>query len=188
MRARRAASARLPDRPLELACPAALEDWFDGRDWFANMNEHPEETTQRQRELVKRVLRSALAERPGGRADARRSLLSRQIGQRRSSTTASAISRSSSSGAAILVAELVNVERLVIPGAGGFPLWESPDHVIPAVAALPRGVNTARRNGRPGGNPNTNASRVLATYLVDFVTTLARLASARRPRQPLTSG
>jgi len=117
--------------------PAALEDWFDGADWFANTNEHPEETNAAgQRELVNEFSGAPwLSDLAAAPTPDVRSCLG-QIGQRTLIYNGERDLEEFKQGAAILEAELVNVERLVIPGAGGFPLWESPDHVIPAVAAF----------------------------------------------------
>ena len=115
--------------------PAALEDWFDGADWFANMREHPGETDATgQRELVNEFggapWLSDLAPRPA--PDVRPRLA--EIRQRTLVYNGEHDLAEFRQVAAILEAELPNAERLVIPGAGGFPLWEKPSRVISPVA------------------------------------------------------
>ena len=116
---------------------AALEDWFDGADWFANMRAHPEETNAvGQRELVNEFAGapwlSDLAPRPVPDVRSRLGL----IRQRTLLYNGEHDLDEFKQVAAVLEAELPNAERLVIPGAGGFPLWESPEQVIPAVISF----------------------------------------------------
>jgi len=116
---------------------AAREDWFDGADWFANMREYPEQTNAAgQRELVNEFAGAPwLSDRASAPAPDVSSRFT-EIRQRTLLYNGEHDLEEFNQVAAILEAELANVERLVIPGAGGFPLWESPDVVIPAVAAF----------------------------------------------------
>ncbi len=112
----------------------ALEDWFDGADWFANMREHPEKTNAAgQRELVNEFAGapwlSDLAPEPV--PDVRSRLA--EIHQRTLVYNGEYDLEEFKQGAAVLEAGPANVERLVIPGAGGFPLWERPGRVVPIV-------------------------------------------------------
>ncbi len=114
--------------------PAALEDWFEHADWFAEMNDHPLETNASgQRQLVNEFSGSPwlsdLAPRPV--TDVRSRLA--EIHGRTLIYNGAVDLEEFEQGAAILEVELPNAERIVIPGAGGFPLWEKPNTVIPAV-------------------------------------------------------
>ena len=114
--------------------PAALADWLEHADWFRNMNEHPAETgAAGQRELVNEFdgapWLSDLVPRP---VTGVRSRLD-EINQRTLLYNGVDDLDEFQQVASVLEAELANVERLVIPGAGGFPLWERPSRVVPIV-------------------------------------------------------
>jgi pimeloyl-ACP methyl ester carboxylesterase len=116
---------------------AAREDWFEHADWFANMNEHAAETNAiGQRELVNEFAGapwlSDLVPRPV--TDVCSQLA--EIGQRALLYNGEHDLEEFKQGAAVLEAGLSNAERLEIPGAGGFPLWESSGAVISAVASF----------------------------------------------------
>lgn len=114
--------------------PAALADWLDNADWFANMNEHPAETgAAGQRVLVNEFdgapWLSDLVPRP---VTGVRSRLD-EIDQPTLLYNGVDDLDEFEQVATVLEAELANVERIVIPGAGGFPLWERPSRVVPLV-------------------------------------------------------
>lgn len=114
--------------------PAALADWLEHADWFANMNAHPAETNAAgQRELVNEFegapWLSDLVPRP---VTGVRSRLD-EIDQRTLLYNGVDDLDEFEQVATVLELELANVERIVIPGAGGFPLWERPSRVVPIV-------------------------------------------------------
>ncbi len=114
--------------------PAALADWLDHADWFANMNAYPVETSAAgQRVLVNEFdgapWLSELAPRP---VTGVRSRLD-EIDQPTLLYNGAEDLDEFEQVAAVLEAELLSVERHVIPGAGGFPLWERPSRVVPLV-------------------------------------------------------
>ena len=116
---------------------AALADWFDGADWFAQMREHPEDTdASGQRELVNEFAGapwlSDLAPRPVPDVGSRLG----SIGQCTLIYNGEHDLEEFKRGAAVLEAGLSNAERLEISGAGGFPLWERPKQVSRAVTAF----------------------------------------------------
>ena len=117
--------------------PAALRDWIDGADWFANMRQHSVETNAAgQRELVNEFSGAPwLSDLAPRRVTDVRSRLA-EIERPTLLYNGAADLEEFEQGAAILDAELPNAERIVIPGAGGFPLWEKPGVVVPAVIAF----------------------------------------------------
>ncbi len=116
---------------------AAREDWFEHADWFAEMNEHPVETNAAgQRELVNEFAGTPWLSDlvPRSVTDVCSRLDS--IGQRTLLYNGEHDLEEFKQGAAALEAGLSNAERLEIPGAGGFPLWERPERVLTAVTAF----------------------------------------------------
>lgn len=131
-------TAELQERASRIAraegVPAALTDWIEHADWFANINEHPAETgAAGHRELVSGFggapWLSDLAPRP---VTGVRSRLD-EIDQHTLLYNGVEDLDEFEQVAAVLEAELANAERHVIPGAGGFPLWERPSRVVPIV-------------------------------------------------------
>ena len=130
---------------------AALEDWLGCADWFANMREHPATTNAAgQRELVNEFAGAPWLSdlTPGPAPDVRS-----RLGLIRQPTlvyNGEHDLEEFKQVAAVLEAELAKAERLVIPDAGGFPLWENPDAAIPAVVEFLEKLG-ARRDTRPEG-------------------------------------
>ena len=128
LQARAAGIARLQ------GVPAALEDWLEHADWFSNMNEHPAATNAAgQRELVNEFSGapwlSDLTPRPVTDVSFRLA----EIDSPALLYNGERDLEEFKQGAAALEAGLANAERLEIAGAGGFPLWERPDRVVPLV-------------------------------------------------------
>jgi pimeloyl-ACP methyl ester carboxylesterase len=126
--------ARASDIARAQGVPAALADWLENADWFANMNEHPAETgAAGQRVLVNEFDGAPwLSDLVPHLVTGVRSRLD-EIDQHTLLYNGAEDLDEFEQVATVLEAELANVERLVIPGAGGFPLWERPSRVVPIV-------------------------------------------------------
>jgi pimeloyl-ACP methyl ester carboxylesterase len=114
--------------------PAALEDWFEHADWFSNMNEYPAATNATgQRELVNEFSGapwlSDLTPRPVTDVSSRLA----EIGSPALLYNGERDLEEFKYGTAALEAGLAKAQLFEISGAGGFPLWERPDRVVPLV-------------------------------------------------------